>query len=81
MKTENDTQRTRFEANYEKRQAVDTADAADEVADSMAVRTKLIAQMNSGEKTLAQIQAELAAIKRGARKAGKLTRSQVFNRA
>lgn len=73
--------RTRFEANIEKRSALDAADAAGEVADSMEVRARLIAEMNAGTKTLAEIQAELAAIKRAAKRSGKLTRTQVWNRS
>lgn len=73
--------RTRFDAVMDKRNALDTADAAGEVADSMDVRKKLIEQMQRGEKTLAEIQAELATIKRNAKKNGKLTRTQVWSRA
>lgn len=73
--------RTRQDAVHDKRNALDKADAAGEVADSMAVRTKLVEQMNRGEKTLAEIQAELATIKRNAKKNGKLTRTQVWSRA
>lgn len=73
--------RTRFEANLDKRRAVDAADAAGEVADSMAVRTALMERVDSGEITLEQAQAELKRIKRGAKAAGKMTRSQVFNRS
>lgn len=73
--------RTRFEAVLDKRAAVAAAEAAGEVADSMEVRGKLVARWQSGELTLEQMQAELAAIKRAAKKNGKLTRSQVWSRA
>jgi hypothetical protein len=40
-------------------------------ADNMQVRAALVARMNAGEITLPQLQAELAAIKRAGRKAGR----------
>lgn len=73
--------RSKQDAVYEKRLAVESAESAGQVADSMEVRARLIAQMQSGEKTLAEIQAELAAIKRAAEKNAQLTRNQVYNRA
>jgi len=48
------------------------------VADSMDVRLELIRRMHNGELTLAEVQAELARIKRGAKKAGKITRAQAY---
>lgn len=48
------------------------------VADSMEVRMALMAQFERGEKTLEQVQDELAAIKRNAKKSGKVTRSQAY---
>lgn len=42
-------------------------------ADNMDVRMELVRRMNAGELTLEQVQAELARIKREARKAGKQT--------
>ena len=48
------------------------------VADSMDVRLALIKRMDAGELTLEQVQAELARIKRGAKKAGKITRAQAY---
>lgn len=57
-------------------QKVREADGA--VADSMDVRKVLIAKMNAGEMTLAEVQAELARIKRGAKKAGQITRAQTY---
>lgn len=72
--------RTRFEASIDKRAAVNRAEAAGEIADSREVRLELIRRMKAGELTLEQMQAELARIKRGAAKAGKVTRAQAFNR-
>lgn len=72
--------RTRFEAGMDKRDAVNDAEAAGQVADSMDVRKTLMAKVHSGEMTLKDAQAELERIKRGAKKAGKVTRSQAFNR-
>ena len=72
--------RTAFESRIDKRTEVNRAEAAGEVADSMEVRMALIARMDAGELTLQQVQAELKRIKRGAKAAGKVTRSQAFNR-
>jgi hypothetical protein len=63
----------------DKRDAVNNAEAAGQVADSMDVRKALMAKVHSGEMTLQDAQAELERIKRGAKKAGKVTRSQAFN--
>ena len=73
--------RTKLEAAIDKREAIKAAEDAGEVADSMEVRTKLIEQLHRGEKTLPEIQAELAALKRAAKKSGKLTRAQVWSRS
>ncbi len=73
--------RTRFEASFDKHRAVDKAEAAGEVSDSMAVRMVLIERMNKGELTLAQVGGELKRIKREGKRQGKLTRAQVFSRA
>lgn len=72
------TRRTKPEALHDKNAAVRAAEAAGEVADSMPVRLEIVRRMNAGEITLAQAQAELAAIKRGAAKAGKTTRGKVW---
>lgn len=66
-----------------RRRKLDAQKAAEErgeVADSMAVRLALIERMHAGELTLEQVQAELARIKRGAKKAGKITRAQAYSR-
>jgi hypothetical protein len=64
----------------EKRLAVATAESAGVVADSMEVRMDLMRRVESGEITLAMAQAELKKIKAGAKRAGKLTRAQVYRR-
>lgn len=56
-------------------------EAEGKVADSMDVRRALIAKMHAGEMTLAEVQAELAKIRRGAKKAGKTTRAQAYRRS
>ncbi len=48
------------------------------VADNMEVRMELVRRFEAGEITFDQMQAELAAIKRGAKKAGKVTRAQAW---
>lgn len=70
----------RFWRMQGQKEAMKAAEAAGQVADSMDVRKALMDQVESGEKTLEQVQAELAAIKRGAKKRGLITRSQAFNR-
>ncbi len=72
-------QRTRFEANLDKRRALNEAEAKGEVADSLPVRQALMARVHNGEITLAQAQAELKRIKAGAKRAGQVTRAQAFN--
>jgi hypothetical protein len=69
---------TRFERALESRQNVKDAEASGQVADSMDVRLALMARVHSGEITLEQAQSELKKIKRGAKKAGQVTRSQAF---
>jgi hypothetical protein len=73
--------RTRFEASIEKRAAVNEAEAAGQVADSMDVRMALMARVGKGEITLQQAQDELKRIKRTAKATGKATRAQVFRAA
>jgi hypothetical protein len=46
----------------------------------MEVRMELVKKMHSGEMTLEQVQAELARIKRSARKNGQITRNQAYRR-
>ena len=64
-----------------KRTAIRTAEESGSVADSMDVRKALMARVHSGEITLAQAQAELKRIQRGAKAAGKTTREQLFREA
>jgi hypothetical protein len=75
-----ENQRTRFEAAMDKRDALKTAEASGQVADSMDVRMALMARVHSGEITLAQAQAELKKIRSGAKRAGQVTRAQAFSR-
>lgn len=72
--------RTRFEASIDKKDELKRAEAAGEVADSMAVRRAIMARVDKGEITLQQAQAELKKIRAGAKKAGKVTRNQAFTR-
>ncbi len=71
----------RFWTVARKRGALKQADASGQIADSTEVRMRLIAEMTRGEKTLEQVQAELASIKRAARKNELRTRSQVYNQS
>jgi hypothetical protein len=61
-----------------KRAAVNAAEAAGEVADSMQVRAALVARIKAGEITHEQALAELTKIKRGAKAAGKTTRARAW---
>lgn len=69
---------SRWDRVNDKVRAVKAAESGGEVADSMEVRMALIKRMNDGELTLAQVQEELKRIKRGAKKAGKVTRAQAW---
>lgn len=60
---------------------IKSAEEAGSVADSMEVRLALIARMDAGELTLTQVQAELARIKRSAKRNGQVTRNQAFLRS
>ena len=73
-------ERTRFEANLDKREAVKSAEKAGVVADSLDVRMALIARVATGEITLEEAQSQLKKIKSQAKKNGLITRSQAFNR-
>jgi hypothetical protein len=63
-----------------KMEAISEAESEGQIADSMDVRRELVRRMDAGEITLEQAQAELAGIKRGAKKAGKVTRAQAYRR-
>jgi hypothetical protein len=69
---------TRFERQIANRDAHKKAEAAGEVADSMDVRMKLMERVHSGEITLEAAQAELAKIKRNAKRSGLKTRDQFY---
>jgi len=56
------------------------AETAGQVADSMEVRMAIMARFHAGEITLDAAKAEIERIKRGAKKAGKITRDQAFRR-
>lgn len=58
--------------------AVAAAEERGEVADSMKVRADIVARITAGTITLEQGQAELAAIKRSAKKRGLTTRARVY---
>lgn len=68
-----------FWRREERRNALNEAEKRGEVADSIEVRKALIARMQSGEMTLDEVQAELARIKRTAKKHGKKTRAGVYS--
>jgi hypothetical protein len=72
--------RTRWEASFDKGQAMRKADEAGEIADSMEYRTQLVKRIESGEITLEEGQAELKRVKRDAKKNGKITRTQAYSR-
>ncbi len=61
-----------------KKDALRQAEAEERIVDSMDVRLKLMERVRTGEITLEEAQAELKKIKRGAKSAGKVTRSQAF---
>jgi hypothetical protein len=54
------------------------AETEGRVADSMEVRLALMEKFHAGEMTLEEVQAELARIKRAAKKSGKITRAQAY---
>jgi len=72
--------RSRVEARHDKLKNVKDCEEQGVIADSMEVRTALMEQVHSGEKTLQEVQTELKKIKRNAKKNGKITRNQAFIR-
>ena len=70
--------RRTWEDVRDSRRALETAEGKGIVADSKEVRLALMQQFHSGVRTLEEVQAELAVIKRGANKNGKLTRDQAY---
>jgi hypothetical protein len=71
---------TSFESRIARRDALQRAEAAGEVADSKTVRDELVRKMHAGEMTLEQVQAELSRIQRNAKREGKKTRDSFFKR-
>ena len=65
----------------EKLDAVAAAEKSGEVADSMDIRLRLVRQVEAGEMTLDECQAELKRIKRNASKNGKTTRAKVYRQS
>ena len=51
------------------------------IADSMAVRLALVAEVHAGTKTLEQVQAELSKIQRNAKRSGLTTRSSAYRQS
>lgn len=72
---------TRDERIRGKFKAVKEAEAQGIVADSLDVRVALIKRMKAGEMTLAQVQAELAKLRRSAKKNGQTTRAEVWRQS
>jgi hypothetical protein len=68
----------RFWRAEAQKDALRKAEAGGQVADSLEVRMALMQRVEKGEITLEAAQAELKRIKRGAKAAGKVTRSQAF---
>lgn len=66
---------------YEKRRLLNSAENEGRVADSTDVRMDLMERVRAGEITLQEAQKQLKAIKRGAKKSGKVTRNQAYNGA
>lgn len=71
----------RFWRVQEQRADLKNAEASGRVADSLEVRKALMERVHKGEITLEAAQAELAKIKRGAKKAGMVTRNQAYRGA
>lgn len=72
--------RDKFTANMDKRQNVIANEKAGNIADTTEIRMALMEKVRTGESTLEEVQAELKKIKRDAKKNGKITKSQAFNR-
>jgi hypothetical protein len=70
--------RTRFEARIDKIRAMESADAAGQIADSMDYRMALMGRVERGDLSLVEAQAELAKVKRNAKRNGMKTRSQAY---
>ncbi|MGB5955394.1 hypothetical protein [Pseudomonas sp.] len=70
-----------YERRMDKRVALQIAEEQGLVADSTEFRQALVAKLESGEMTLAQVQEELRKVKREAKKNGKKTREQIWRSA
>lgn len=70
--------RTREDARYLKRKAVEEAEANGLIADSMEARIAIVRRIESGEITPAEGAAELRSLKRNAKRNGKTTRQAVW---
>lgn len=70
---------TYSERMAQKRRNEQDAEAKGLIADSMDVRMALMEKFHRGEATLEEVQSELAAIKRAAKKNGQVTRNQARN--
>lgn len=75
------SRRTAWERLTDRRAALKEAEADGIVADSLEVRAELIRRMEAGELKPEQMQAELARIKRGAKKVGLVTRNQIWRQS
>ena len=67
-----------FTRQRERRDHADKAESDGRVADSMAVRAALVQRYKAGKISFAEMQAELAAIKRNAKATGQITRTQAW---
>ena len=72
--------RDRHTASIDKRANVNKCEAEGIIADSKEIRLALMAQVRSGEKTIAEVQKALKKIQLHAKKLGKITRNQAFYR-
>lgn len=70
-----------YDRRMDKRVALQIAEEQGLVADSSALRTSLVAKINSGEMTVEQAQGELRKVKREAKKNGLKTRDQIWRSA
>lgn len=70
-----------YDRRMDKRVALQIAEEQGLVADSSALRTSLVAKINSDEMTVEQAQGELRKVKREAKKNGLKTRDQIWRSA
>lgn len=67
-----------FHKIAERRASQRQAEVEGIVADSLEVRKSLMQEFHDGKKTLDEVKSELTAIKRDAKKNGKITRDQAY---